>query len=317
MGGHLTALRDADVTLAHQNPALLNSGMHQQLSFNHSFFPGDVQYGYAAYGHHSKKLGWSFHSSVQYINYGTILATNEYEDVLAEFTPAEYGITLGAGRQLYERLSVGANLRLATAQFERFNSTALLGDLGALYHVDDRRLAIALTFRNIGGQLNTFRSGNYERLPYESSLALIKRLEHLPFQFSVTYRYLNRWNILYDDPNNVESTPFLGEFQGSQGLSPFWDNLSRHFVLAGEFLLGKQENFRLRFGYNHLRGRELRVSNYRSLTGFSMGFGVKIYHFRLDYGRSIYHLGGAVNFFSISTNLKEFGTKKILDLPEN
>lgn len=317
MGGYLTAVKDADVTLGLHNPALLNEGMHQQLSFNHSFFPGSIQYGYAAYGHHSKKLEATFHGSVQYVNYGTIMATNEYEEELAEFSPAEYGITVGVGKQLYERLHVGANLKLATAQFERYNSTGLALDLGAFYQISERNLAFALTLQNLGAQINTYRLDNREKLPYEANLAMVKRLKHLPFQFSITYRFLNRWNLLYDDPNELEPTIFLGESQQSQGLSPFFDNLSRHFVLGGEFLLGKHENLRIRFGYNRLRGQELSVQNYRSLTGFSLGFGVKIYHFRLDYGRSIYHLGGAVNFFSISTKLSNFSHKKMLDLPES
>jgi hypothetical protein len=80
-------------------------------------------------------------------------------------------------------------------------------------------------------------------------------------------------------------------------------------VFNGEFLFGKKDNFRLRFGYNHLMRKELSVRNLRSLAGFSMGAGLKISRFRIEYGRSILHLGANLNHFSISTNFREF-TKK-------
>ncbi|MEK7257168.1 MAG: hypothetical protein AAB316_20600, partial [Bacteroidota bacterium] len=84
------------------------------------------------------------------------------------------------------------------------------------------------------------------------------------------------------------------------------DNLARHLIFNGEFLMGKKENFRLRFGYNPLRKKELSVRNLRSLAGFSMGIGLKINRFRVEFGRSFVHLGAGANHFSISTNLKEF-----------
>jgi hypothetical protein len=52
--------------------------------------------------------------------------------------------------------------------------------------------------------------------------------------------------------------------------------------------------------------RELSVDNFRSLAGFSFGAGIKINRFRIDYGRTNFHLAGGTNHLSISTNFSEF-----------
>jgi hypothetical protein len=135
-------------------------------------------------------------------------------------------------------------------------------------------------------------------------LGISKKLRYLPFRFSIIYQHLNRWNILYDDPEEEQDIPFFGEETKSG--NQFLDNLARHFVINGEFLFGKTESFRVRLGYNHLQRKELSISNLRSLSGFSFGFGIKISRFRFDYGRSFTHLGAGNNHLSISTDLREF-----------
>ena len=87
------------------------------------------------------------------------------------------------------------------------------------------------------------------------------------------------------------------------------DNFFRHLVFGGEFLFGKKDNFRVRVGYSHFQRKELSVSGFRSLAGFSFGLGLKISKFRIDYGRAFYHIAGGLNHFSISTNLQEFKKK--------
>jgi hypothetical protein len=138
-------------------------------------------------------------------------------------------------------------------------------------------------------------------------LGVSKRMRYLPFRVSVIYRYFDRWNVLYDDPNAEDDTSFFGEEPTERSQSAiFFDNFLRHFVFNGEFLFGKKDNFRLRFGYAALLGKEMSLESYRSLAGFTYGVGFKINRFRLDYGRMHYHLAGAVNHLSISTNFREF-----------
>ncbi|MBK8557102.1 MAG: hypothetical protein IPL65_15615 [Lewinellaceae bacterium] len=129
----------------------------------------------------------------------------------------------------------------------------------------------------------------------------------MPFRFSVIAHHLTQWQIRYDDPNAQDNSVLLfgGDTQQSKG-NPGIDNFFRHFIFNGEFLLGANESFRIRLGYNHLRRRELSVNNYRSLAGFSGGIGVKISKFRIDVGYAAYHLAGGVLHVGIGTNLRDF-----------
>lgn len=306
LGGQLITIQDDDVNLALANPAALNPNMNGQIAFNHNFIMADINGGYAAYGYYLKPWETTFHAGIQYLSYGKFKATDEFGIQSGEFKAAEYAITLGAGRQLYERVSVGANVRFITSQLESYNSTGIAGDLGVIFHDTAGLFNAGLVLRNIGTQLSYYTEGNGESLPVELQAGLSKQLRYLPFRFSVIYRYLDRWNLLYDDPAMEETVFFFGDEQGNTADSDFLDNLARHFVFSGEFLLGKKENLRLRIGYSHLQRKELSVRNLRSLAGFSMGLGLKINRFRVEYGRNFSHLGAGLNHFSISTNLKEF-----------
>lgn len=307
LGGNLITVMDDDVNLAYANPALLNPDMHQSIAFNHNFHLSSVNNGYAAYAHHFSSLQTTFHAGVQYVGYGEFQQTDELGQVLGSFQANDYALVLGAGRRVDEQLYLGANLKFLSSQLERYNSLAVAADLAAAYRDTSGLFLATLVIRNAGAQLTTFADGNREPLPFEIQLGISKRLRYLPFRFSVIYRYLDRWNITYDDPNTREVEFLFGEAPSEQSdAEVFIDNFFRHFVFNGEFLFGKQDNFRLRLGYNHLLRKELNVDNFSSLSGFSFGAGVKIKQFRIAYGHQVYHIGGGANHLSISTNLEEF-----------
>ncbi len=308
LGGKHITVRDDDLAFAFANPAVLSDSMHQQITFNHSFHLSDIGQGYAGFGNHSKKLNTTFLFGLQYINYGDFSETDEFGNINGTFKAGEYALTVGAARSIYERLDVGANVKIISSQLESYNSFGLATDLSAIYHIDEKGFVATMVFRNIGGQLATYRDGNKEDIPFELLFGISKRLKYLPFRFSITAQHLERWNLLYDNPNSEENTFFLG--QETVTSNEWVDNLFRHFIFSGEFLFGKKENFRLRFAYNHFRKKELSVRNLRSLAGFSGGIGMKIKRFRFAYGLGVYHLGGSVSHFSIATNLSEFGKRK-------
>jgi hypothetical protein len=305
LGGQLITVRNDDVNLAYQAPSLLNPAMHQQVSFGNHFFQSGINHGYASYGHHVKKWEATLHGGIQYIRYGTFDQTDEVGNVLGTFNASEYAFTMGIGKELYERLSVGANLKFVTSALESYTSNGLLADFSATFHDTARQVNFTLLFKNVGRQFSTYDGGNREPVPFEMQAGISKRLRYLPFRFSIIYRYVDRWNILYDDPNSEEDTFFFGDNQGNSD-NDFIDNLARHFVFSGEFLFGKKDNFRLRVGYNHLQRKELTVRNLRSLAGFSMGVGLKVNRFRIDFARTVSHLGAGTTHLGISTNFKEF-----------
>jgi len=307
LGGNLITVKDDDHTLAFANPSLLNKEMHQQVAVNHSFHVADIQNGYVSYAHHSEPLNLTFHGGLQYISYGTFDAADEFGQVQGTFKAADYALTLGAGYQLYDKVSLGANLKIINSQLEAFDSWGTSLDLAAHYRDTSGRFTATLLIQNAGFQLSTYQEGNRELLPLNVQFGLSQRLKYLPFRLSVIFHSLQQWDLRYDDPDALqEDFIFGGEPQEESSFSQNVDNFFQHIIFNGEFLLGRNENFRLRLGYNHHRRQELSVSNFRSLAGFSGGVGFKVKRFRIDYGRGVYHLGGAVNHLTLSTNLGSF-----------
>jgi hypothetical protein len=308
LGGSLISVRDDDAGLAYHNPGLLNSTMHHQLAFSHAFHLAGISHGYASYAHHAENWGLTWHGGVQYTSYGEFEERDEYGNQLGSFKAAEYAVTFGAARTVYDRLSLGANVKMISSQLAGFNSLGLSVDLGAVYFDTSRQVSIGFVMKNIGTQLTTYDGNEREPLPFEMQLGISKKLRYLPFRLSIIYHHLQRWNILYDDPNAEQPSLFFGDIQNERSdASIFFDNLARHFIFNGELLIGKKENLRLRIGYNHLLRKELSVNNFSSFGGFAFGFGLKINRFRIDYGRTNYHIAGGLNQLTISTNLREFG----------
>ncbi len=307
LGGSLITVVDDDAALGFHNPAALNPTMHQQLSFNHNLHFSGIHNGYASYAHHLKKWDATLHTGIQYITYGSFDATDEFGTINGSFKASEYAITAGVGKQFSERIRFGANLKLVTSQLESYNSLGLTTDLAAVYHDTARSFTASLVFKNIGAQLTAYDNGNREPLPFDIQIGISKKLSYLPFRLSITFHNLQRWNILYDDPNAEETTLFLGDVIEENGNANQWlDNLLRHFIFGGEFMFGKKDNFRMRFGYNHFRRKELSLDDFRSLAGISLGLGLKIKRFRIEIGRAFWHIAGGVNHFSLATNLSEF-----------
>jgi len=70
------------------------------------------------------------------------------------------------------------------------------------------------------------------------------------------------------------------------------------------------KSFYIRGGYNYQRRSEMKIESRIAMVGFSWGFGIKISKFHLSYGRASYHLAGASNHFSLSSDLSSFYKKK-------
>jgi Uncharacterised protein family (UPF0164) len=306
LGGNQLAVQDDDAAFAWANPATLNPSMSGKMTFNHHFHLADLQNGYFGYAQNLKKWGIVGHFGVQYMNYGKVKMADEYGLVTGEFSPKETAFVIGAGYKLYEKVTLGANLKFAQSNLILGQSSAILGDFAALYADTSKKMTATLVFKNIGGQVN-FYENTREPMPFDIQIGLSKRLKHLPFRIGIVAHHLYQRDVRYDDPAlRPNADDFFGGQQKDSRTKQFFDNTFSHLIFNGEFLLGKQDNFQIRVGYNHLRHRELTVPNLRSLAGFSAGIGLKISRFRVDFGYSVWHLAGGTPHLGVSTNLGEF-----------
>ncbi len=307
LGGSLVSVADDDVALAHHNPALINKLHHNQFSVSHEFHFAGINYGYTSYGWHLDSLGLSLNASAQYLSYGEFDRADDFGNIDGTFGARETAFTLGIAKQVNNRISIGTNLRMMNASLDTYGSTAVAMDLGMYYGNPEKRFGFGAVIKNIGRQLTTF-NGEKEFVQYDVQIGMSKKLTHLPFRYSIIAHHLQQWNIRYKDPADVE-TDILGVVIEEPAFRVNVDNLFRHLIFSGEFLLGKREQIRLRFGYNHFRRQELSVSTFSSLAGFSFGFGINIRKIKIDYGVACYHLEGGTNQLTIRMNFVDMFRK--------
>jgi hypothetical protein len=311
LGGHANGVIDMDPSLSWVNPASSNKLKSGGISFSQSYLFEGISQGSFIYNQHVEKWDLNLHGGLRSINYGEFVGRDETGAETTTFEASEVALMVGLGKQLYERLSVGVNLMYINSALESYSSNAIAGDLGLIYHVDEKRKSFAILLKNAGWQLKSFTPGRKSKLPTDLQVSFTKRLEHLPFRFSVLYHHLNRWDINYYDPNLEPEITILGGEEDQREPNLNFDNFLRHFSFNGEMLIGEKEGLRLQFGYNHMRQKEMQLIGWSSLNGVSLGVEMKLKRFRFGYSRGRYHIAGSSNQISISTNINRFGKNRL------
>lgn len=311
LGGTI-AETGTDVNQSFSNPAFVSLGDEFPVSFTHQFFLNKTGIGNLILG---KKLKWrelNVFGGIQYANYGSIDGYDDQGEPLGEQSAADYNFLIGASTQVYENLRIGSNIKFISSNLANYKSTAFGLDIGLAYHVPDATSTLGFVVKNLGTQFTNYGSDK-EPMPLEVQALGSVRLKHLPLRIGVLAHHLQRWNLLYDNPYDVEqSFSFDDQFAKPESKQyGFVDNFFRHLVLQAEMSLGKKEGFKIRAAYNHFKKRELSVNGFRSLAGFSGGLGLRISKFSLDYGLSVYHLSGSTHTLTLSTDLANFGKQTL------
>jgi opacity protein-like surface antigen len=299
LGGTQVALTDtSDLNLPFHNPALLHKGMENHVLVNYVNYFADINYGYASYARHFDGIG-NFALGMHYINYGDFKeATEEGELTGNYFNAAEYSLNMIYSSH-YKRLSYGATLKPIFSVFESYRSFGIAADLGVTFSSKDSLTHVAMVARNIGGQITTYyQDGAREPVPFDLQAGISSRLKYAPVVLSLTLHHLNHWDLSYADE---EETSLENMYERSES---FGKQFMRHVVLGVEIL--PSDNFTLRAGYNYQRRQELKFEERLSTVGLSLGFGLKIKRFRLDFATSRFHLAGSSNLFSLAINLNDF-----------
>lgn len=309
LGGSVVALKDDDLNMAIANPASGNENHHGAIAFNHNFHFADISNGSFQIGKYFSKWGISSHAAFSYINYGEFQFTDEYDVNNGTFKASERALILGGSKKLNDRITAGLNIKTIFSSLESYRSLGLATDLSLVYFNPDKDLAFNFLIKNLGGELKTYHNARLSA-PLDIQIGYSRRLKHLPLRFSLIAHQLQQWDVRYDDPNLNINTNLFGETSEKSAFSKNIDNLFRHLLFNVELSLGSSGNFKIRSGYNHFRRKELSLSTFRSMAGFSLGFGIKIKQFNLDYGLGYFHLAGANNHLSIATNINRFKKKK-------
>jgi len=304
LGGYAVPGFDNDLGMALYYPSLINKELENQLSLNFVDYFGDISYGTAAFSRGFEKAG-NFTMAMQYISYGRFTEADEFGNRAGEFTAGEYALNVGWGRQLAEKMSIGSNMKFIFSSFEQYSSLGLAADVSLSYMDPERLIASSLVFRNIGRQITKYHPQGKESLPFDIVLGISKKLLNAPLRFSLVAHNLHRYDLTYQQYTPQYQTFMEFESRRATAEERFAEvtgKLFRHAVLGVEF--SPTKNFVAGIGYNYRRRQEMKVDTRMSTVGLSWGVGIRVSHFMFHYGRSNYHLAGAPNHFSISTNLE-------------
>ncbi len=304
LGGNLIAVKDDDINLSFQNPALLSSEVGNHLSFSYINYIADINYGYVSYARSFTNIG-HFSAGLQNVGYGNFQETNEYGEITGSFKANDYCFNLSFARDIDSLFTYGITLKTIYSNYYNYTSVANAIDAGITYSNRKKGLTISAVIRNAGYQWKAFDKQR-EKLPFEFDAGISKKVAKAPFRLILNYENLDQWDLTYPDPNNPDVTvdPFTHTVVKKSAFKIFGDKFMRHIVLGTELILTK--NFNLRIGYNYQRRREMILPDSKGMAGFSFGLGMKISKFHLSYGFAKYHVAANAHHITITTNLNSF-----------
>ncbi len=255
------------------NPAIIGTLEARQISFG--FFKNlvDINAGTASYGQNIEDFGW-VGGGIQYVNYGSFAQTDELGNRLGTFTANDLAITLNYSNLMYENLTYGINAKFIYSSIAEYTSTAVGFDIGFLYNIPDKLFTLGVSATNIGRQTKSYISTN-ESLPFDISIGISKKLEHLPLLLNINFHQLN-----------YAENSFIDRF--------------KCFSLGGEFSLSSV--VKLRVGYNNQRRLDLKLGTSAGMAGFSLGGGILVKGYMVDYAYNSFGAVGATHRISISTS---------------
>jgi hypothetical protein len=295
LGGIQVAVNDSsDLNLAYYNPALLKNAAVNQLIINYVNYLTDINFGYISYAFSIGKYG-TMATGMHYINYGDFVEADENGVKTGNnFNAGEYALNIIWSKQI-NRWHVGATIKPILSSFESYQSFGIAGDLGVSVLSRNKRSSAGLVARNIGTQITTYyEGGERESIPFEILAGYSQKLAHAPLIFSITAQQLNHWDLANPDASENQD-----EF-ATEPSESFAKQFMRHILIGVELL--PTEHFTLRAGYNYHLRQQLKLDEKLSTVGFSLGFGVKIKRFSLDYSTTRFHVAGSSNLISLAFN---------------
>ena len=273
LGGTFIANSD-DINVIFYNPAGLKLVEGSPVSFSFVKYLLDINLASIAYSQEVDDIG-RFAAAVQYINYGSFTAADEFGNKLGDFSAGEFAFLVGYANSLSENFYYGANAKIIFSSIANQSSSAIALDLGLHYTIPENGMDFGFSVLNAGTQLSSYFSTK-ENLPVDVAVGFSKKMEHLPLKFSIDFHKLN------------EKRDSFGE-------------RFKAFSVGAEIGLSKVLDMRL--GFNNEKRSELKIGSFAGLAGFNLGLGVNISDYNFSYGFSSLGQVGSLHRISISTAL--------------
>lgn len=276
MGGDNISLVEDDESMIFHNPSLLSNVSDKTILINYMNYMAGVNTASAAFNKVVKERA-SVAFSGQYINYGSMKEMNADNIQNGEFSAKDISIAGYFSYLLTDRLTGGVAAKFITSYIGEYNSLALGVDLGLNYYHQESELSLSLVAKNLGGQVKSY-DDNFERMPMDLQVGISKRLVHTPLRFSATLTDLTHWNYKF----------------------------IQHLSAGAELILSPQ--IWIGAGYNFRRAKEMSIENSdheksSNWAGFSVGAGVSLNNFKLNFAYGKYHVSSSSILINIAYTL--------------
>lgn len=308
LGGNAISIYDNDLSVVFSNPSLLNKSMHNQVVTSANMYFANIGYGTFAYSRHWDKIG-SFYAGFQFINYGDFIRADETGEKQGTFSAGDYTFNVGYSRPFFDSLLyIGANLKFVGSQYAEYNSLGLLTDIGATYVSKNKLTTVSAVFRNMGGQINTYTSRNFEKPPFEIHVGFSQSLKYVPIRLFVWCTNLQSpiLNTVQEE-DRFTTDPLTGELVDNS--VSVGDQILRHFTIGAEIFPFKKHLF-LRVAYNFQRAGEMNFEPLNGAVGLCYGIGLKINAISFSYSRAHYFMSQSPNHITLNIDLNRFLKKK-------
>lgn len=299
LGGKVITNYDNDVTQGLFNPASINNDMSKQLALNYVNYLGNVGYGSVSYAYQYDRYVNTIHGGLTYVNYGEFDGRDEYGNSTGTFSGSETALSIGWAYKIpWSDFHVGVNTKFIYSTYESYNSVGAAFDLGLIYVDEKLDFNAAIVIRNIGAQFTTY-AGQQEPLPLEIDAGLSQLLEHVPIRWHITFEDLQYWNVSFSNPVNAEQSL---DGTVTEEKDNIFKEVFRHTAVGAE--LFPSGGFNIRLGYNFRRAAEMKIEEYRTFSGFSGGFGIKINNTKINYTFARYTNASHSSLFGLEFNLQ-------------
>lgn len=300
LGGVPLAIAEPDLGLAAINPAYLPQVESSGLVADYTNYISDISLGHVTYNFTSQYVPGAMAVGLQYLNGGSNKRYDSEGNASGEFSSNEFALNLSYARKFDSCLAIGATVKPVLSYVGGYSSVGILVDVAASYTFAGGHTSASLILRNAGAQLTAYYD-DYGDVPFEIDAALSHQLEHAPFRVSLVLQKLQKFDLTVGHKNSPEPG---SEIEDSGGTIPdFADKLLRHCVIGLE--LFPQKTFNLRAGFNYQRRQELKLKESSGLAGVSLGFGLRLKKFSIEYAHARYAQAGASNHFSLTVNLPQ------------
>lgn len=291
----MVSVADGDLMQFVSNPAVSDSVASGAMGLNYTPYFAGIHGFQGAYNHEFNKVG-GLSFAVAYVDYGDFEQTADNGDDEGEFTADDLLLTVGKSHHVGS-FSLGVNLKYARSGIAGYSSSMLLGDLGGIYRSPEVDWTVGIVMKNFGFVVDQYTSTNLS-VPFDVVIATSIKPEYMPFRFTIQAQNLTTEDIYFQNESDISTSKAV----------EIADRLFRHVLVGTELIISDGLQFLL--GYNHLRGRELRVNDSGYGAGFSFGLKLAIKQFQIRYSHATYHAAGGSDYFTLQTNLNSF--KKVL-----